>query len=85
MIKDLKTLAIIAWVLLTIMYGVRLWVIMRLSGLGATAQTIIDQSDKLILENKVLENQIASKSALRTIDAEARRLGFKEAQIEYIK
>lgn len=86
MIKDLKKIAIIIWIGLTILYGIKLYQISKNAGVGAVLDTLREQSDKLMLENIVLENEIASRSSLIVIEKRAEKLGFSEQRnVVYIK
>lgn len=53
-----------------------IWSINRLVTLGVQISTLENTKAALRLENQVLENEIAQKSSLATIESKAKLLGF---------
>lgn len=54
-----------------------IWLVNRLSTYGEEIQKIAKAIEVLKLENQVLKNQIDSRSSLKEIEVEAKKLGFQ--------
>lgn len=73
------------WVLFTAFYGFNVWFSNSKVDYGQKYAALEDRRKELELENKLLESEIASASALRHISVKAKEMGFSEPKIMYIK
>lgn len=63
-----------------------IWVVNSLSTYGNRLAEIKKSEQELIMENQILENQVASYGSLRNIEDESRALGFSASlKFDYIK
>lgn len=86
LVRDLKIPVLIIWILSTVFYGLTIWLNNTYSGYGERLAEIEDKTNWLVLENQLLENKIASRSALRHISVKAKEMGFKAPEkMQYIK
>ncbi|OGE71100.1 hypothetical protein A2617_04165 [Candidatus Daviesbacteria bacterium RIFOXYD1_FULL_41_10] len=69
-----------------VIFFLQFWVVNRLTTMGGKIAEIKASKLKLQVENKVLENAIASKSALLELSEKAKGFGFEKINTpEYIK
>lgn len=81
-----KKILIPVGVFLIFVIVLQIWVMNRLSNLGAMSIEIDQSKATLALENQILENQIADKSALQKLKPLADNLGFtNQFKIESIE
>lgn len=63
-----------------------IWVVNRLSTYGEQLSKLKDAKSSLLIENQVLENQIAQETSLYYVEQNSKNLGFaKIKNIEYLK
>ena len=84
-VKDLKKLAVTVWILFTAFWGFMMWSNNIYFGKGTELDQLNRRENELRLENQLLENEIASASALRHISVKAKEMGFIPPKIIYIK
>lgn len=84
-IIDFKYLSLALWVFMTMMYILAMGVSNNNVVAGQKLDTLLKLEAQLKMDNQILENQIASASALRTISVKAKEMGFGEAKVMYIK
>ena len=82
---DYKYLVLAIWVTMTMTYIIYIGISSRFITYGEQLDRLEKRQKQLIMENMILENEIASASALRHISVKARELGFGEPKIMYIK
>ena len=74
------------WLIITLIYIAQMYVNNTYSSVGMDLVKIQVHIKSLELENTMLENEIASRSAIRYIDSKAKDLGFvSPKKVEYIK
>lgn len=65
---------------------VEIWAVNRLSSFGDKISSLETTKEQLMLENQILENDIADNASLNRISGLADQTGLKKmSQIEYIK
>lgn len=82
---DYKYLMLAAWVAMTMTYILFIGISAKFVGYGEQVDILEKREKQLIMENMILENEIASRSALRHISVKAKEMGFIEPKIIYIK
>lgn len=83
--KIVKAVKIVAVVFLVVFF-IEIWVSTRLSTYGNKIQDLKVAKAGLELENQVLENEIAEKTSLLSIEFQANIYGFDTAKnLEYVK
>lgn len=70
--KFIKIGAVLFFVVLML----EIWMTNRLSTYGSKIEEMKEAQAKLTLENQVLENQVAQKSSLLSLESKAGQLGF---------
>ncbi|MBI4009137.1 hypothetical protein HY357_02800 [Candidatus Roizmanbacteria bacterium] len=80
-----KYIALVVWIIFTLFYILQSGLNNIVSSYAPTLNKIEKEIARVELENKLLENDIASASALRTIEVKAKEVGFQEPKIQYIK
>jgi hypothetical protein len=84
-INWLEVTMISSWASITFLYGVNIFLTNMMFDAGHKLVTIEQARQVLELDNRILENKIASYSALRYIAPVAGRMGFSPAKVSYIK
>lgn len=80
-----KKVLIPASFLLVVFLLIEIWAVNRLSSYGDRLNQIKNSQARLELENQILENKIAQKSALSYIEQYSVSLGFGQAKsVEYL-
>lgn len=65
---------------------IEIWVLNRLSTYGSVIQSLEVQKETLVLENRLLEMEIAKQSSLQGLEPKARSLGFESIRdLEFIR
>ena len=82
---DIKYLVLAGWVAMTMAYILFIGISARSVGYGEKFAKLEQREKELILENRLLEVQIAGEASLRVIDQKARKMGFIESKVQYIK
>ncbi len=81
-----KRIIIFIILLLIPLIILEIWAANRLSNYGSKISKIEESKAQLVLENEILENEIAQKSSLKEIENQAQNLGFENKQtVVYLK
>lgn len=81
-----KKILLFVAILIVSLTVVEIWTMNRLSTYGERISKLEQAKKSLVLENQILENQIAKESSLKSIDAQSKALGFfRVGKVEYIK
>lgn len=85
-VSPIKFIVIFTWVGMTVTYGFQAFYSNHLYSKAEYLVSMQQQIKQLELENKLLENEIASRSALTNIDIIAKQMGFTPVKgVKYIK
>jgi cell division protein FtsL len=85
-VRELKIIVLVFWVILTVFYVVRVVIVTRYVGLNRALADLQVQATKLTMDNRLLENEIARQSSLKVLEQKAKESGFIEPEkIMYIK
>lgn len=80
--KVIFSLAVI--IVLTVI--LEIWAVNRLADLGSQITRIEQNKEALLLENQLLENEIATKMSLKDISLKAQNLGYERiVKVEYLE
>lgn len=84
--KSRKKIVLVLGALIVFAVVLEIWAVNRLATFGLQISELEKNKNTLVLENQVLENEIAKKTSLLEVSKEASGLGFEKIkQIEYIE
>ena len=82
----IKHYVLFVWFFVTILYGLEIWAFNINIDAGRKFAELEARQKDLVMDNIILENKIASASALRHISIKAKELGFGQPEkVMYIK
>lgn len=87
-VSILKWFFILIWVFMTVSLATQVVINNMHTTDGAKFQQLMETQERLELENRILENQIAEQRSLKVVEKKAEQMGFQKVtdkQIQYIK